>query len=117
MTFPNKAQQNDIRQSLPPITGIYPTMNMMLTGKFNHYFRAKEKNNFRCSMLNDHLSMQVIQQQPVHILDARDHRTSIQTIIKIIAHPDKDLHLFIQSDSQHFQTKYRTLFLLTLKKK
>lgn len=33
MAFPNKAQQNDIRQSLPPITGIYPTMNMMLTGK------------------------------------------------------------------------------------
>ncbi|XP_031619670.1 protein encore isoform X2 [Contarinia nasturtii] len=32
MAFPNKAQQNDIRQSLPPITGIYPTMNMMLTG-------------------------------------------------------------------------------------
>lgn len=35
MAFPNKAhQQNDIRQSLPPITGIYPTMNMMLTGKY-----------------------------------------------------------------------------------
>lgn len=33
MAFPNKAQQNDIRQSLPPLTGIYPTMNMMLTGK------------------------------------------------------------------------------------
>lgn len=36
MAFPNKAQQNDIRQSLPPLTGIYPTMNMMLTGKNNH---------------------------------------------------------------------------------
>lgn len=33
MSFPNKAQHSDMRQSLPPLTGIYPTMNMMLTGK------------------------------------------------------------------------------------
>lgn len=33
MTFPNKPHQTDVRQQqLQPLTGIYPTMNMMLTG-------------------------------------------------------------------------------------
>lgn len=42
MAFPNKPHQNDVRQQqLPPLTGIYPTMNMMLTGNYgnaNLYF-------------------------------------------------------------------------------
>lgn len=46
MAFSNKAQQSDVRQSLPPITGIYPTMNMML-GAF-HYFYNYNFNSILC---------------------------------------------------------------------
>lgn len=46
MAFPNKAHQNDIRQSLPPITGIYPTMNMMLTGNTTNQILAHRANAY-----------------------------------------------------------------------
>lgn len=56
MAFPNKAQQNDIRQSLPPITGIYPTMNMMLTGKIRILNKSSPSKKLR-SLINFQFSI------------------------------------------------------------
>lgn len=37
MAFPNKASANDMRHTMQPLSGIYPAMNMMLTGKYSIY--------------------------------------------------------------------------------
>lgn len=88
MAFPNKAQQNDVRQSLPPITGIYPTMNMMLGAFVFHYFYTIQFNSILCWICITIIILfrQAIQ-QPVKL--DRDHRTSIKIITKIIEHRDK----------------------------
>lgn len=82
MAFPNKAQQSDIRQSLPPLTGIYPTMNMMLTGNFQPIKLIQVTGKIRFLLyLYDSQDIQ-------HVRLDRDH--PIQILTKILERPDKN---------------------------